>query len=269
MGFLESILEKKKEEVKRAKERRLDFPKPPQKKEILPFESAMHKEGTKIIAEIKKASPSEGKIKEVSVVHQAKIYESAGAIAVSVLTDQTYFNGSLEDLYQVRQAIKLPLLRKDFIIDPVQIEEAKAFGADAVLLIARILDFSLLRDLIDYAYELSLTPLVEVFSLQEGEKAIKAGAKVIGINNRDLDTLKVDINLSKRLARQIRDMVARYIVAESGISQRDQIVELENLGVDAFLIGTTLMKSQDPAKKLRELLGYNDDKEVVYEKHSS
>ena len=268
MGFLESILEIKKEEVKRAKERRLYIPKPFQRKGVLLFESAMCLEGTKIIAEIKKASPSEGRIREVSVVHQATLYQTAGAVAVSVLTDQTYFNGSLEDLYQVRQAINLPLLRKDFIIDPVQIEEAQAFGADAVLLIARILDFSLLKDLVDYAYELSLTPLVEVFNLQEGEKAIKAGAKVVGINNRDLDTFVVDIELSQKLTPELKFMGAKYIVAESGISQRQHIVELERAGVDAFLIGTTLMKSQDPAKKLRELLGYNDNKEVIHEKHS-
>lgn len=268
MGFLESILERKREEVKRAKERHSYLPKPLRKKGTLAFESAMRVEGTKIIAEIKKASPSEGKIREVSVVHQAKVYETAGAIAVSVLTDQTYFNGSLEDLYQVRQAIRLPLLRKDFIIDPVQIEEAQAFGADAVLLIARILDFSLLKDLIDYAYELSLTPLVEVFNLQEGEKAIRAGAKVVGINNRDLDTFVVDIGLSQKLTPELKLMGANYVVAESGISQRQHIVELEKAGVDAFLIGTTLMKSPNPGKKLRELLGYNDGKEVIYEKRS-
>lgn len=255
MGFLEEILEQKKREVKRVKELITDLPR---RESTLSFESALSGKGTKIIAEVKKASPSEGKIREVSAWHQAKIYESAGAVAVSVLTDSTYFDGSLEDLHEVRRTVNIPILRKDFIIDPVQIEEARAFGADAVLLIVRIIEPSLLKDLIEYSYALSITPLVEVFDLKEAEIALKAGARVIGINNRDLDTLKVDIELSKRLTPQIKQMGAKYVVAESGISEREQILELESLGVDAFLVGTALMKSQNPAKKLRELLGYND-----------
>ncbi|ADO44520.1 Indole-3-glycerol-phosphate synthase [Hydrogenobacter thermophilus TK-6] len=258
MGFLKEILERKRQEVKKTRELIKNLPLTPKRERSLAFEDALCGKGTKIIAEVKKASPSEGKIREVSAWHQAKIYESAGAVAVSVLTDSTYFDGSLEDLYQVRRTVNIPILRKDFIIDTVQIEEARAFGADAVLLIVRILEPSLLKDLIEYSYALSITPLVEVFDLKEAEIALRAGAKVIGINNRDLDTLKVDTELSKRLTPLLKQMGAKYVIAESGISEREQILELESLGADAFLVGTALMKSQDPAKKLRELLGYND-----------
>ncbi|MEZ0361552.1 MAG: indole-3-glycerol phosphate synthase TrpC [Hydrogenobacter sp.] len=269
MGLLKDIIERKKEEVKKTKENLRELSISIKRGSCIKLEDALRGEGTKIIAEVKKASPSEGKIKKVSVTNQVKIYERAGAKAISVLTDSTYFDGSLEDLHQARQVVNLPILRKDFIIDPVQIEEAKAFGADAVLLIVRILEFPLLKDLIEYSYELSISPLVEVFNLEEAQIAIKAGARIVGINNRDLDTLVVDRNVSKRLAPEIKSMGAEYVVAESGISERIHILELESVGVDAFLVGTALMKSQDPEKKLRELLGYNAKEEVFHEEHPS
>lgn len=193
---------------------------------------------------------------------QAKLYEDGGACAISVLTDAKFFSGSLQDMLEVKKQVSLPVLRKDFIIDPVQVLEAKAYGADAVLLIVRILDDGLLRELIEYAKELGLSCLVEVFSLEEAERALKAGASIIGINNRDLDTLQVDISLSKRLAPVVKEMGAKFVVAESGIENRRQVLELENLGVDAFLVGTSLMKSKDPVAKLKELLGYNLSVEV-------
>ena len=188
---------------------------------------------------------------------QAKLYEEAGAIAISVLTDKKFFNGSLEDLLDVRKVVNLPLLRKDFIIHPIQVLEAKAYGADIVLLIVRILEESLLKDLIEYSKELGLSHLVEVFSLEEAERALKCGAYIIGINNRDLDTLKVDISLSEKLAGRIKGMGAKFVIAESGIESREQVLWLEACGIDAFLVGTSLMKSPDPFKKLRELMGYN------------
>ncbi len=151
----------------------------------------------------------------------------------------------------------MPLLRKDFIIHPIQILEAKAFGGDIILLILRLLEDSLLKDLLEYSKELGLSHIAEVFSLEEAERALKAGAYIIGINNRDLDTLKVDLSLSERLAPKIKEMGARFVIAESGIENREQILRLENLGVDAFLVGTSLMKNKDPYKKLRELMGYN------------
>ncbi|MDW8434399.1 MAG: indole-3-glycerol phosphate synthase TrpC, partial [Aquificaceae bacterium] len=210
---------------------------------IFPFEKMLSSCKTRIIAEVKKASPSEGHIKDVLPLEQARLYQEAGAVAISVLTDTKFFGGSLQDLSDVRKGVNLPLLRKDFIIHPVQLLEAKAYGADVVLLIVRILEDSLLRELLEYAEVLGLYHLVEVFNLKEAERALKAGARIIGINNRDLDTLKVDVSLSERLAPSIKDMGAKFVIAESGIENREQILRLENSGVDAFLIGTSLMKS--------------------------
>ncbi len=255
---MERIVENKKTEIRKdpdyikALEERASL-----RDSFLSFEKALCSCRTRIIAEVKRASPSEGRIKDISAMEQAELYEKAGAVAISVLTDRKFFKGSLEDLYEVRQIVNLPLLRKDFILDPVQVLEAKAYGADIVLLIVRILEDRLLKDLLDYSKELGLSPLVEVFSLEEAERALKAGAHIIGINNRDLDTLKVDISLSERLAPKIKEMGARFVIAESGIENREQVLRLENSGVDAFLVGTSLMKSQDPVRKLRELLGYN------------
>ena len=220
------------------------------------FERVLKSCRTRIIAEVKKASPSAGLIKEVSPSEQAKLYQEGGAVAISVLTEDKFFNGSLEDLEEVRNTVSLPLLRKDFIFDPVQVLEAKAFGADAILLIVRILEYERLRDLLAYAESLGLDVLVEVFSIEEAERALRAGAKIIGINNRDLNTLKVDLNLSKELAPKIKQMGAKFLIVESGIENREQILEFESLGVDAFLVGTALMREKDPVRKLRELLGF-------------
>ncbi len=257
MGFLEKVLEVKRKEIRKDKdyinflERKIG-----ERSKYFNFEDALRSCRTKIIAEVKKASPSAGKIKEVKPEEQAKIYEKAGAIAVSVLTDKNFFNGSLEDLEKVRDAVSLPLLRKDFVIDEVQILEAKAFGADIVLLIVRILERDKLKKFIELSKELGLSPLVEVFSLEEAKVALDAGAEIIGINNRDLDTLKVDINLTKELAPKIKELGARFVISESGIETREQILELMNYQVDAFLIGTSIMKSDDPYRKIKELLGF-------------
>ncbi len=162
----------------------------------------------------------------------------------------------MEDLWEVRHNCPLPLLRKDFIFDPLQVLEAKAFGADAVLLIVRALEQRVLEELISYTKELGMSALVEVFDLREAERALKAGAHIIGINNRDLETLKIDLNLSRVLVPKLKELGAKFVVVESGIETREQVLEFENLGADAFLIGTSLMKSQDPVKKLRELQGF-------------
>ena len=257
MGILERIVQHKKREIsKDCAYRSLLFDMIMERRVYFNFEKALTSCRTKIIAEIKRASPSSGNIRDVCAVEQAKEYEQAGAVAISVLTDRDFFKGSLEDLYQVRKVVNLPLLRKDFIIDQIQLEEAKAFGADVVLLIVRILDDVMLKDLLDYSKELGLSHIVEVFDLNEAEIALKSGAKIVGINNRDLDTFQVDINRSKHLGPKIKDMGARFVIAESGIESREQILELENAGIDAFLIGTSLMKSDDPARKLRELMGF-------------
>ena len=220
------------------------------------FEGALRSCRTRIIAEVKKASPSAGLIKEVSPREQAQLYQEGGAVAISVLTEDRFFRGSLEDLKKVREGVCLPILRKDFIFDPIQILEAKAFGADAILLIVRILDYKQLEDLLNYSRELGLDALVEVFDLREAERALKAGANILGINNRDLQTLKVDLQVSRRLAPELKQMGAKFVVVESGIESREQILEFESRGVDAFLIGTSLMRSSDPIRKLKELMGF-------------
>ncbi|MFN3471711.1 MAG: indole-3-glycerol phosphate synthase TrpC [Aquificaceae bacterium] len=254
---MERILEQKRKEINTSPEytKRLEE-LIKERKDCYSFEKALTCCRTRIIAEVKRASPSEGKIKDVSAADQARLYEKAGAAAISVLTDKNFFDGSLEDLLEVRRAVSLPLLRKDFILHPVQVLEAKAYGGDIVLLIVGILEDSLLKDLLDYSKELGLSHIAEVFSLEEAERALRAGAYIIGINNRDLDTLKVDISLSERIAPKIKQMGAKFVIAESGIESREQVIKLESLGVDAFLVGTSLMKSQDPFRKLRELLGY-------------
>ena len=255
MGFLEEIRAIKEKELNTSPEY-LKFleKKISERKDFYDFEKALMSCRTKIIAEVKKASPSEGKIKEVNPEEQAKLYERAGATAISVLTEKYYFNGSLEDLERVRKAVNLPILRKDFTIHEVHILEAKAYGADIVLLIVRMLSDKELKRLIKFAKELSLSPLVEVFTLDEVKRAIDAGAEIIGINNRDLQTFKIDLNTTKELAPKAKELGARFVISESGISKREEILELMNYQVDAFLIGTSLMKSEDPYRKLRELL---------------
>jgi len=257
MGFLEEIRILKEREVNRSPEYIKELEKMiEERKEFYNFENTLMSCRTKIIAEVKKASPSEGNIKEVNPEEQAKLYERAGAIAISVLTDSNYFKGSLEDLKKVRNTVKLPLLRKDFTVDKLQILEAKAFGADIVLLIVRMLSEKELKELINFSKELGISPLVEVFTLEEAKRAVDQGAEIIGINNRDLQTFKIDLNRTRELAPKIKDMGAKFVISESGISKREEILDLMNYQVDAFLVGTSLMKSANPYKKLKELLGF-------------
>ncbi len=208
----------------------------------------------RLIAEIKKASPSKGIIREdFNPQRIAWIYEEAGASAISVLTEEKYFLGNIEYLSQVRNVVKIPILRKDFIIDHYQIYEARAFGADAVLLIVSILDKTQIDEYLGNAKDLNMDAIVEVHDKKELEKALQTGADIIGINNRDLMTFKIDIGTTYRLKDEIpKDKV---IVSESGINNRYDIVQMQKAGIDAVLIGTALMREEDIAKKIRELLG--------------
>ncbi|RMA96065.1 indole-3-glycerol phosphate synthase TrpC [Hydrogenothermus marinus] len=225
------------------------------RKSIRDFKSALKKEKINIIAEIKKASPSKGIIREdFNPVKIAKIYEENGAAAISVLADEKYFQGSIEYVEQVSKVVNIPVMRKDFIIDERQILEAYAKGADSFLLIVRILSSDRLKQLIDYGRSFGMEPLVEIFSKEEGEKAIKSNAKIVGVNNRDLDTFQVDINISKKLCPWLKENSVEVVVAESGISSKNEILELKEAGVDAFLIGESLMKEKDIGKKLREFI---------------
>jgi len=225
------------------------------RKKIKNFEDALKKDKVNIIAEIKKASPSKGIIRQnFDPVKIAKIYEENGAAAISVLADERYFQGSIEYVEAVSKAVNIPVMRKDFIIDEKQILEAYAKGADSYLLIVRILSPEKLKQLIEYGRSFGMEPLVEIFSKEEGKISIDAGAKIVGVNNRDLDTFKVDINISKELCPWLKSKGVEVVVAESGISSREEILELRKEGVDAFLIGESLMKAKDIGKKLEELV---------------
>jgi indole-3-glycerol phosphate synthase len=213
-----------------------------------------------LIAEVKKASPSAGVIRaDFDPVKIAQAYEAAGADALSVLTDETYFQGKLEYIQAVRQAVKLPVLRKDFIIDPYQVYETRAAGADAMLLIAECLETSQLIDLQILATELNLTVLIEVHDLENlmrvRDSVIGFPHKqysLLGINNRDLRTFKTDLGTTLRLAELVEDR--KVLVSESGIATNEDIKKLAHAGVSAVLVGETLMRSDDIAKTVADLL---------------
>tara|TARA_B100000959_G_scaffold262253_1_gene300494 strand:+ start:138 stop:917 length:780 start_codon:yes stop_codon:yes gene_type:complete len=218
------------------------------------FKKSLENDSINIIAEIKKASPSKGIIREdFNPVEIAEIYQDHGAVAISVLTDKKYFQGDIEYLNQIRKNVSLPLLRKDFIIDEYQLYEAKAFGADAVLLIAAVLDKNQLTEYMELSKEIGLENLVEVHSFKDLEKAIYSEAEIIGINNRDLQTFEVSLKTTLEMAKEIPEN--KVIVSESGINSHDDILELQKNGVNAFLIGEALMREKDIGKKLKELIG--------------
>ncbi|KUK10757.1 MAG: Indole-3-glycerol phosphate synthase [Clostridia bacterium 41_269] len=228
----------------------LKLPSPKDFKESLKREKG---EKIKIIAEIKRASPSKGLIAEnFEPKRYAGEYERAGAAAVSVLTEEDYFLGSLMHLNEVRSVCSLPILRKDFILHPVEIYEARAYGSDAVLLIVKILDKKSLKALLNLTRELEMQALVEVHSEKELELALEVGAEIIGINNRNLEDFTVDFRVTERLAELIpNDKVA---VSESGIKHAREVRFLEALGIDAILVGETLMRSPDPYQTLKNFL---------------
>ena len=206
----------------------------------------------KVIAEIKKASPSKGIIRNnFEPVKIARSYENAGASAISVLTDEKFFQGNLEYLKTCREAVSLPILRKDFIIDMFQVFESRAAGADAVLLIAAVLDANKLRKFRLAAESLGMASLVEVHNEQELCKAVESGASIIGINNRNLQTFEVDIETTLKLAPAVPPNT--ILVSESGISGKEELHKLAEAGVDAVLIGEALMRSDDPGLALKEL----------------
>jgi indole-3-glycerol phosphate synthase len=210
--------------------------------------------GTRIIAEIKKASPSAGLIREdFDPVAIAAIYAQHGAAAISVLTDNQFFQGELAFLEQVRQHVEVPLLRKDFVVDPYQLYEARVHGADAALLIAAALDVPVLTELTALSFELGLEPLVEVHTAAELEKALECSCRLIGINNRDLHTFHTDVATTLNLLPHVPP--GYLVVSESGLRNRETLVHLEAHGAGAFLIGESLMREPDFGPKLDELRG--------------
>jgi indole-3-glycerol phosphate synthase len=217
-----------------------------------PFAEALARPGTSVIAEHKRRSPSAGTIREgASCAEIVRAYERGGAAALSILTEEAHFGGSLEDLREARAACDLPILRKDFTIDPYQLYEAKAAGADAVLLVVGSLDDDELWDLWSLAQAIDLDAIVEIHDEEELERALEIDCDVIGINNRDLESFTVDIQRTFDLLSDVP--AGKVVVSESGIHDREQIDELELVGIDAVLIGEVLMRAPDPEAAVREL----------------
>lgn len=257
MPILEEILTAKRSAVERARQAVSLTELERHAREVLPprdFKAALMGKGLSIIAEVKRASPSRGIIAEpVDVGQLARQYQEGGAAAVSVLTEEDFFSGSLDDLRRVKDAVQLPVLRKDFIFDPYQVMESRVAGADAVLLIASMLEVAPLRQLIMFTRRLQMTPLVEIHEPADLGRALNAGADVIGVNARDLGSFVVDLRDPLSLAPLIPPGIVK--VAESGIQTRDDVVQLQQAGYDAILVGEALMRAEDPIRKLRELIG--------------
>jgi indole-3-glycerol phosphate synthase len=262
MSILQKIINHKKEELEHSKsrtpfrelrERALDS-EPPRG-----FKAAIKRrrdEPIKLIAEIKRASPSKGVIREdFNLSEIVSVYDEKDVKAISVLTDERFFSGRLDYLSTVRGMTGKPLLRKDFIIDEYQVFESRACGADAILLIVAALDGSQLPDLLGLSNELSLATLVEVHSHNDLEVALRCNAEIIGINNRDLKTLGVDLKTTYELVKEIPE--EKIIVSESGINSRNDIEAIESAGADAVLVGTTIMKSDDMGGEIDELIGHS------------
>ena len=257
--ILDDIIEKTKIDLEK---RKVDIPfewlgrslsfNPFAPRDCMEFLQATDEDPYKLICEIKKASPSKGVIRDdFDPITIAKAYEEGGASMMSVLTEPHFFKGSLEYLTQVRRYVATPLLRKDFIIDEYQLLEAVVYGADMVLLIVRALPLKRLKELNEYAQRLGLSVLVEIHDKTELTKAITAGADIIGINHRNLDTFEMDMELSKKLIPLIPK--GKIIVAESGLNDKETIHELSKIGVDAFLIGEHFMRQDDIASAVRAI----------------
>ncbi len=216
------------------------------------FRNALAEPGLQVIAEIKRRSPSKGDLNMgLDPVAQAKQYVAGGAAAISVLTEPDYFGGSLEDLEAVREAVSIPVLRKDFIIDERQVEESRAAGADALLLIVAALDEAKLRDLLAEAASVGIDVLVEAHNEAEAAIASAAGASVLGVNNRDLTTFVTDLAVAERVAPTLPgDCV---LVAESGVSSPDGAARMAQAGYDAILVGEALVTTADPPQLIRQL----------------
>lgn len=257
MNILEEIAEKTKSRVEEAKKQQplsvlRELAEKAEADTGFPFEKALAKEGLSFICEVKKASPSKGVIAEdFPYVKIAKQYEAAGASALSILTEPYYFKGSNDYLREIRQAVSLPILRKDFTVDEYMIYEAKVLGADAILLICAILSDKQLAAYGKLAKSLGLSALVEAHDEEEVQRALASGASIIGVNNRNLKDFTVDIHNSVRLRTLVPDEI--LFVSESGIKTKEDTSKLKENGTDAVLIGETLMRSGNIAQTLNEL----------------
>lgn len=251
-------LERRKSEVPQADLERAISTQP----EGRPFSEALARPGICLVAEYKRRSPAAGDLPHGNkpVGGLVRAYESGGAAALSILTDGPHFGGSLADLREARANTDLPILRKDFTIDPYQLYEAAAAGADAVLLIVAMLELPDLERLYSEAGDLDLDCLVEVHEVEELEAALEIDADVIGINNRNLSDFSVDLQRTFELLADVP--AGKTVVSESGISSREQVEELERVGVDAVLVGETLMRSPDPEQACRDLISSEENTQV-------
>jgi len=257
LGILTEIVESKREELENIKRnKKLDELKTAlsEARKIRDFKSAVSNKGViNLIAEIKRRSPSIGIIrKDLDIKEISKIYEENGAKAISVLTDQQYFYGSLEDLRIVKETTSLPILRKDFIIDPYQIYESRVWGADCILLIASILEDSQLEDFIALSRDLGMASLVEVHSTREVDRVLSVSSEIIGINNRNLNDFTCDLETTLKLVKDIPG--DKIKVSESGIRSSEEVKNLKEAGIDAILVGEGLLKSPNIGEKMRELI---------------
>lgn len=254
MKILETIVARKKEEVAQLKANGVSRPDLPVDPPRGFMRALMQSSEIAVIAELKKASPSKGVIcPDFDPAAIAASYEEGGAEAVSVLTDEMFFQGALGYIPLVRQTVELPVIRKDFVIHELQIIQAGYYGADAILLIAAILDQEQIRDYLQMSAELCLDVLVEVHDEKELEKSLAAGSRLIGVNNRDLRDFTVDLNTTIRLRKEIPAAIP--VVSESGIKDHEDMKMLQENGVKAALIGETLMRSSDRAAAIRQLRG--------------
>jgi len=255
--MLDRIMAQKREEVEQRKrvvpttylQERIACQKP-----ALDLALALKGDHIRLIAEVKQASPSRGMLSpNLNPTKLAQTYAEGGAAAISVLTEEDYFMGSIEHLAAIREVVKLPLLRKDFIFDPYQVYESRAYGADALLLIVAILSQEQLRELVSLSHSLGLKCLVEVHNGDDVERAVLSEAEIIGINNRDLNTFAVDINTTRRLRRLVPK--EKIIVSESGIKSQKDVEKLGKWGVHAVLVGEALVTASDIPAKIKELIG--------------
>lgn len=252
--ILHEIVENKRREVSEREARLLQAEIERQAAAAPPVRSPVFDGAVSLIAEVKRRSPSKGQfVSALDPVAQARAYQKGGATAISVLTDERYFGGSFEDLAEVRAAVSIPVLCKDFILTPYQVYEARARGADLILLIVAALDDEALVSLQALSSALGMTPLVEVHDQHDLARAIAAEARLIGINNRDLTDFSVDLLTTEYLAPLVPDDAT--IVSESGLATREDVERVVRAGARVVLVGETLMRSGDPAATIRELLG--------------
>lgn len=257
--ILEKIANKTRERISLEKGKRTlnqlkaEIEKMPANTEFL-FEEALKKKDISFICEVKKSSPSKGIIaKEFSYIEIAKDYEKAGASAISVLTEPFYFGGSNEYIREIKKHVTIPILRKDFVVDEYMIYEAKEIGADAVLLICTLLDDKRLKNYLEISHRLGLSCLVEAHDEEEVRRAIRSGARILGVNNRDLKDFRVDVNNSIKLRKLVPENI--IFISESGIKTPEDIDALRKSGVNGVLIGETLMKSKNKMEEIHKLKG--------------